>query len=430
MPIPETKVFDLPFDEAIDHFKKKVKLPSKTWEELWQGMHARGFVIAGAMKTQLVSDLYEAVEKGITDGTTIAQFREDFDDIIKRHGWKYKGGKGWRTSVIFNTNIKTAYAAGHYKQMFGHEVLKARPFLRYVASNSRFPRPEHVKWYNLILPAGDSFWKTHYPPNGWGCKCGIVNHSAREVEKIKKEEAGGQNPVKTKAPKIEHYDWKSKKTGKIHKIPKGIDPGWDYNIGEASWGKQLSSNAMDAWKAQGAKQWEKLTAGDWQSAGRPEQIPVDAAKAKIGAAVKGTGELESRLKTVLGADEKIFTFVETGLVQTGFKPVSTFRYDVLVNAEVIAKHIPADRASFVPFLTELMHDPFEVWLSFERHKGTGRIVLRQRIIKAVKLKKNRGLLMVAQSVNGIMESSTMIPVRSLTYLNNQRQGKLIWARQE
>ncbi len=417
--MPDVNAFDLPFDEAIDYFRQKVKLPTKNWEAIWQGMHTRAFVVAGAMKTQLVSDLYEAVEKGIADGTTIAQFRKDFDDIIARSGWKYKGGKGWRTGVIFNTNIKTAYAAGHYEQMFDPDVLKARPFLRYVASNARTPRIEHTKWYNLILPADDPFWQTHYPPNGWGCKCGVVNHSAREVERIKKEEAAGPHPVKTKAPKPEHYKWQSKETGKIHKISKGIDPGWDYNVGEAAWGKQLSSNTMDAWKAQGAKQWEILTAGDWQSAGRPKQIPVDAAMAKIGAAVKGAKELESRLKTVLGGNEKIFTF-----------KTSNFRYDVLVNAEVLAKHIPADRAPFVPFLPELMQDPFETWLSFERHKGTGKIVLRQRIIKAVKLKKNRGLLMVAQSVNGIMESSTMIPVRSLTYLNNQRQGKLIWSRQE
>ena len=184
MPIPDVNALDLPFDEAIDYFRKKVKLPTKTWEDLWQGMHTRAFVVAGAMKTELVSDLYEAVQKGIANGTTLAQFRKDFDDIIARSGWKYKGGKGWRTGVIFNTNIKTAYAAGHYKQMLDPDVLKARPFLRYVASNARTPRIEHMQWYNLVLPADDPFWQTHYPPNGWGCKCGVVGHSAREVERI------------------------------------------------------------------------------------------------------------------------------------------------------------------------------------------------------------------------------------------------------
>ncbi|MCK4529322.1 hypothetical protein KAW18_18315 [candidate division WOR-3 bacterium] len=61
----------------------------------------------------------------------------------------------------------------------------------------------------------------------------MVNHSAREVEKITKEEAKGPHPVQTKAPKIERYEWLDKDTGKTYTIPKGIDPGWDYNVGKS-----------------------------------------------------------------------------------------------------------------------------------------------------------------------------------------------------
>ena len=61
----------------------------------------------------------------------------------------------------------------------------------------------------------------------------MVNCSAREVERITKEEARGANPVKTKAPKTERYEWLDKDTGKTHMIPKGIDPGWDYNVGKS-----------------------------------------------------------------------------------------------------------------------------------------------------------------------------------------------------
>ena len=32
-------------------------------------------------------------------------------------------------------------------------------------------RADHIPFYNLMLPADDPFWDTHYPPNGWGCKC-------------------------------------------------------------------------------------------------------------------------------------------------------------------------------------------------------------------------------------------------------------------
>ena len=222
----------LPFDEAIAFFRQKLNLPTATWQDIRHDMHARAFVVAGAMKDDLLDDIRESIDEALAEGTSIAQFRDDFDEIIERHGWAYKGGRKWRTAVIFNTNISVAYAVGHYQAMMEPAVRKARPYLRYIASSSRNPRPEHRAWYNVILPADDPWWDTHYPPNGWGCKCGVVSHSAREVERIRAEEKDGDKPVRTSAPETKTYEWIDN-NGEIHNIPDGIDPGWDYNPGKA-----------------------------------------------------------------------------------------------------------------------------------------------------------------------------------------------------
>jgi uncharacterized protein with gpF-like domain len=227
-----TDPLSLPFDEAIAFFRQKLNLPTATWQDIWHDMHARAFVVAGAMKDDLLDDIRESIDEALAEGTTIAQFQNDFDDIVARHGWAYKGGRKWRAAVIFNTNISVAYAVGHYQAMMDPAVREARPYLRYIASSSRDPRPEHRAWYNVILPADDPWWDTHYPPNGWGCKCGVVSHSAREVERIRAEEKDGDKPVRTRAPKTETYEWIDNK-GAIHNIPDGIDPGWDYNPGKA-----------------------------------------------------------------------------------------------------------------------------------------------------------------------------------------------------
>lgn len=233
MPL-SAKYLDLPFEEAIRFFRSKIDLPTATWSDLWQAMHSRAFTVAGALKEDLLADLRRAVDKAIGEGTTLARFRQEFDRIVQKHGWNYKGSQGWHTAVIFNTNIATAYAAGHYTQMTDPAVLKARPFWRYVASSSREPRPEHMQWYNLVLPADHAFWQTHFPPNGWGCKCGVVSASEGEVQRLKKEESGGPYSIRTEAPPIEYYDWVDKKTGEVHRVPKGIDPGWDYNPGQTA----------------------------------------------------------------------------------------------------------------------------------------------------------------------------------------------------
>lgn len=405
-----TKYKNLPFDEAIKFFKDKVALPTERWTDLWEGMHSRAFVVAGATKGEFLSDLYAAVEKALEKGTTIEEFRKDFDRTVEKAGWSYKGGRGWRTATIFNTNLRTAYSAGHYKQMTDGAVVRARPYWRYIGGLSAEPRPEHLAWNGLVLPADDPWWKTHYPPNGWGCKCQVVSHSEREL---------ARDGLKvSEAPPVEYKPWENPHTGEIIEVPKGIDPGWAYNPGEAAWGQRLSENAMNGWKAQGAKAWERLTPGSHETYGRPEKVPVDRPKAALGEKLSRK-ELESEIKNILGAEETVYGFKTRG-----------FSYDVLVNAKTLADHVDPARSIYLPFLPETLENPFEAWLSFEKHKGTGKVVLRQRIIKAVETGKKEGLLVVTNSVNGVMEAWTVVPTTDMKYLNRQRVGKLVWSRGE
>lgn len=165
---PSADYLNLPFDEAIAFFRKKLNMPTATWKTLWKEMHSRAFSVAGAMQDDLLQDLREAIDSGIAGGTTLDQFRKDFTPIVQKYGWKYKGGTAWRTAVMFNTNVSVAYAVGHWAQMTDPDVLKVRPYLRYVRSYAANPRPEHLAWANTILSADDPWWNTHYPPNGWG----------------------------------------------------------------------------------------------------------------------------------------------------------------------------------------------------------------------------------------------------------------------
>ncbi len=90
----------LPFEEAIKYFRQKVNLPTERWTDLWHGMHTRAFVVAGATKTELLSDLRGSIDKAISGGATLEDFRRDFDEIVARHGWSYNGGRNWRTNVM------------------------------------------------------------------------------------------------------------------------------------------------------------------------------------------------------------------------------------------------------------------------------------------------------------------------------------------
>jgi len=217
----------LAFDNAIDFFRHKLNMPSEHWDDLWKEQHAKGFMVAGAMKAELLTDLRAAVDKAIADGATIDDFRKDFDKLVSDHGWQYKGARNWRSNIIYDTNIRCAYQAGRYRQMTDPDVTAERPYLEYRHSDSSVnPRPQHVAWDGLILPHDDPWWDTHYPPNGYGCKCKVVTMSRRDLERM-----GKDGP--DQAPEIEYRDW-TDRDGKSHQVPMGIDPGWDYNVGQAS----------------------------------------------------------------------------------------------------------------------------------------------------------------------------------------------------
>lgn len=397
----------LPFDESIEFFRQKINLPTARWTDIWQGMHARAFVVAGATRQELLADFRTAIDKAIADGTTLAEFRKDFDRIVQSHGWSYKGGRGWRSRVIYETNVRQAYNAGRERQMRDPDFRRRNPYALYRHGDSAQPRPLHLAWDGLVLPIDDPWWDTHTPMNGWGCKCKKFVLSERQLKRLGKD---GPDP----APDDGTYEWTDKQSGEIHRVPNGIDPGFAYNVGEAAWGRELSREAMDRWKAAGHGAWETLTPGDWQQFGRSARIPLDPPRAGLGVHAKDAAEMTTVLRGILGGEEKLF------------RPAGA---PVLVNAESLAAHIDPARSPFLPFIEETLNDPFEVWLTFQRHQGTGKVVLRQRIIKAIDVEGGKGVMSVLNAVRGLLEAWTFIPMSQVKQLNNARRGWLLYGRE-
>ena len=210
------------FDEALDYLRKKINLPTQTWKDIWHSAHTKAFTIAGAMKEDLLNDFRNSINKAIAEGVTLKEFKKDFTGIVKKHGWSFNGAPGWRSRVIYETNIQVAYSTGRYKQM--QAIKKQRPYWEYRHNDSINPRKLHLSWHGKVLSADDAWWDTHYPPNGWGCRCSVVALSKRDINRLNKNIES--------APQNGFYEWTDKATGAVHTIPNGIDPGWAYNPGQ------------------------------------------------------------------------------------------------------------------------------------------------------------------------------------------------------
>ena len=351
----------LPFAEQIAFFRRKLNLPTESWADVYQHEHDWAFVVAGANRDAIVADFRAAVEKAIADGTTLQEFRRDFDAIVARHGWDYNGGRNWRSRVIYDTNLNTSYAAGRWQQ------LQSAPFWQYEHADwVEHPRPLHVAWDGLVLAKDDPWWQTHYPPNGWGCHCKVRGLWPRDLQRLGK--AGPDQ-----APQVQ---WLEREIGKnsplgprVVRVPEGIDPGFEYAPGAARLRSAIPPERPDLPGSMGA-------------AGLPNRRPTDAlppARAMPASSLLPAGlppqDYARAFLAPLGA-----TLDEPGIV-----------LDVIGERLVVGKELfqkpdgqwkadKRERGPFMPLLARALSDPDEIWARVEWHYAQKKAIVRRRYI--------------------------------------------------
>ncbi|MCW1934112.1 phage head morphogenesis protein [Pararhodobacter zhoushanensis] len=239
-----------PYPEQIAAFRLRLGtlLPTQDWEDLQGAAHDRAFTVAGAMKADLLADLALAMDKAIAQGTGLEAFRRDFRALVVRHGWHgwtgegTRGGEAWRTRVIYQTNMRTSYAAARMAQ------LREAGFRYWIYRHggSMEPRQQHLAIDGLILPSDHPFWDIWAPPNGWGCSCWITGaHTMNAAQR-----RGGKPDVTLP----DSWDQINPKTG----APEGVDRGWGY--------------------APGASATDTIITAAQKAAGLPEPIAADFAR--------------------------------------------------------------------------------------------------------------------------------------------------------
>ncbi len=61
--------------------------------------------------------------------------------------------------------------------------------LQYRTANDGKVRPEHAALNGVTLPPSDPFWEEYYPPNGWNCRCTVVQVRKSKYPATAHEEA-------------------------------------------------------------------------------------------------------------------------------------------------------------------------------------------------------------------------------------------------
>ncbi|GAB2927531.1 PBECR2 nuclease fold domain-containing protein [Rheinheimera gaetbuli] len=361
----------LPFAEQIAFFRKKLNIPTTSWTDIYSREHDYAFVVAGANRDDLLADFRTAVDKAIADGTTLEQFRKDFDSIVAKYGWDYNGGREWRSRVIYETNLFSSYNAGRYEQLQAQTA--ALPYWRYRHSDAvEEPREEHVKWNNLVLRADDPWWRTHYPPNGWGCQCYVEGLTEDDLRAL-----GKTGP--DKAPAL---DMQTQLIGKRSpggpfevQVPAGIDPSFEHAPGQS----RLQSAIPPERPA--------LIDGSTGSYGLPNRPALD----ELPPARALTKEMILPTNQPAGyyATEFLQVFGATLAQPAVFKDVTgaalVMGSNLFTDAKGRLKDNKRDRGQYMRVLAQGVLEPDEIWVRMEYLHGLNKNVVRRRYIARFQL---------------------------------------------
>ena len=145
------------------------------------------FTVTKMMDTDPLSFVDRQVDRMLDEVETLATFKQSLIPRLQQAGWwsrrdlvdpltgkvtKAQLGSASRLKNIFRTNLQSAYVVGQWQSIQTNKT--SAPFLMYDAVDDHRTRSEHRQWNGTVRPVDAPFWKTDYPPNGWNCRCGVI----------------------------------------------------------------------------------------------------------------------------------------------------------------------------------------------------------------------------------------------------------------
>lgn len=397
----------MPFQEAVDFFRSKVNLPSAAWTDFKEGAHARAFTVAGATTYALVEDFRAALDKAIAEGRTKEDFLKDFDRIVAAHGWSYNGGRGWRAAVIYNTNLRTARAAGRWAEIERNRAV--RPYIRYSAVMDGRTRPLHKEWHGVVLPVDHLFWETNYPPNGWNCRCSALSVSAADLAR-RGWKVSAAPKIKTEARPVKLADG----TVEVWTAPKGVDTGFGYNPGKAGWLRggvpPALQHPLPPWGTPPAP---------------PAALPPPPAPSPLGAEILPEGlsdeEYAQAFLSPFGA-----TLTRPAAFRDAAGHLMAVGRELLLDQAGRWKVKKRGRERYMAALAAALKDPDEIWLTWAG--AAGRPVLRRHYLKWLTLPDGKGCFASFEWTAKGWFGKTIFPPDAEAYMASRRLGALLYKR--
>ncbi len=410
-------------EAAMRWFKSKGYAFGFDWRDVWKEEHAIAFTVAKAASLDILQDIRGELEKALAEGTGFDEFKANLQPRLAARGWwgrqKQKDpltgevrevqlGSPRRLKIIYDTNINQAYNAGEWERI--EDAKAAFPALQYKNNDPAKARPTHRQWHNRVFWVDDPFWNVWTPSNGWNCKCWLRQISKAEIDSGLVHVEG--------SPKLEYVTYHNKRTGETTKVPKGIDPGFDYNVGKARaraytpppLGGLPETCQNRTTELPPLPKGSKLPKNAFLPGNLKDEDYINAFLAEFGTKIGKTAYFEDKVGDIMPVNEELFR----DRVHHTFKS----------NKQ--------GRGKYMKLLASGLKEPDEIWLQWIK-AATGAWILKKRYIKVWEAANGSHCLTIFDRLKDGWRGTTSFPPKSEQspklrekYIDQFRDGLLLY----
>ena len=167
----QLKIETFPNEAAVAYIKGKAVADPKNFGGLPNQLKQRAFAVAGIEQLDVVKRIRDAVAK-LPQGASWDEAKKEIAKEISTYtGVDTKAAKA-RAEHTLRTQGFQAYAVSRHQQQMS--TVGSHPYWMYETVGDNRVRAGHAALDGKVLRADDDWWKTHYPPWDWGCRCVVI----------------------------------------------------------------------------------------------------------------------------------------------------------------------------------------------------------------------------------------------------------------
>lgn len=146
-----------------------------------QRLNRSDYIFSGMKTFHELNEAFPSLIDENGNRKSFEQFLNDVQSIDKTYNVNYLRAE-------YNFAQSSATMAAKWEQFMEDGD---RYNLQYRTAHDGRVRPEHAALEGVTLPPSDSFWEEYYPPNGWNCRCTVIQVRKTKFPETDHEEAMG-----------------------------------------------------------------------------------------------------------------------------------------------------------------------------------------------------------------------------------------------